>query len=212
MPTVAPRRPTASASSIEAASSRPVLSGAEGTESFRWTREQYDRIVEAGVLTPDDKVELLDGQIVPKMPQNTPHSVATSLTASALRSAFGAGYYAQEEKPVALSAMSEPEPDVAVIAGNPRDHINDHPGPEAIRLIVEVADSSLVRDRVRKAGLYAAADIGEYWIVNLVGGVLEVFRDPEDGAYQTKSTHRLGSSVTPVARPNVSVPVADLLP
>ncbi|MDT0630347.1 Uma2 family endonuclease [Rubrivirga sp. S365] len=176
-----------------------------------WTREQYDRIVEAGVLGPDDKVELLDGQIVPKMPQNRPHRVATTLVGQALRAVLGTDVFVQEEKPVALSDLSEPEPDVAVVFGSPRDY-DPHPGPKAIALLVEVADSSLLRDRVRKAQVYAEAGIPEYWIVNLQDQILEVHRDPAGGAYGTKATHGRGGAVSPLGAPDATVAVTDLLP
>jgi Uma2 family endonuclease len=177
-----------------------------------WTRERYDRAVNAGVFTPDDEVELLDGEIIEKMPQNNPHRTATLLAGQALRAVFGPDAFAQEEKPIALSDQSEPEPDVAVVRGTIRDHLADHPGPGAILLLVEVADSSLFRDRVWKARLYAAAGVPEYWIVNLPGRVLEIHRDPAGGAYRTKTTHEPGESVTPLARPETSIVVADLLP
>ncbi|WP_420456319.1 Uma2 family endonuclease [Rubrivirga sp.] len=204
MPAVAPRRSTAPASTPEA--------GEAPVAGFYWTRERYDQAVEAGVFGPDDKVELIEGQIVPKMPQNTPHSVATSLTAAALRTAFGTDFYAQEEKPIALSDRSEPEPDVAVVRGGPRAYLDDHPGPDAILLIVEVADTSLVKDQVRMARLYAQAGVAEYWIINLHERVLEVHRDPVGGTYGTKTTLGAEGVVSPVHAPDASVAVADLLP
>lgn len=181
-------------------------------QRFRWTRERYDRMIDAGVLTTEDKVELLEGEIVPKMTQNNPHRTSTLLVGAALRSAFGDDTFVQEEKPIALSEQSEPEPDVAVIRGAIRSYLDDHPGPEAILLIVEVADSSLRRDRTHKALLYADAGIVEYWVVNLVDRVLEVHRDPVGGAYGTKITLTTEDAVSPVRCPDASIPVADLLP
>lgn len=199
MPAVAPVPP------------RPAPPPQAEAGAFYWTREQYDRIVEAGVLGPDDKVELIDGQIVSKIPQNRPHRVATTLVGQALRSVLGTGVFVQEEKPVALSDLSEPEPDVAVVEGSPRDY-DPHPGPASILLLVEVADSSLLQDRVRKARAYATASIVEYWIVNLQDQTLEVHRDPAGGTYRTKTTHERGGAVSPVHAPGASVAVADLLP
>ena len=187
---------------------RPVLP--DGT--MLWTRERYDQAVNAGVLTSDDKVELLDGLIVAKMPQNTPHRTATLLTGAALRVAFGDTAFVQEEKPVALSDASEPEPDIAVIAGTIRDYAKDHPGPDAYRLIVEVSDSSLLKDRIRKSALYADAGVAEYWIVNLRDRELEVYRDPAGGAYRSKATYAPSASVSPLNAPDSSILVSDLLP
>ncbi len=186
-------------------------SGAE-VQPFRWTRERYDEAVNAGVFTPEDQIELLSGEIVEKMPQNNPHRNATLLTGQVLRISFGSAAFIQEEKPVALSDLSEPDPDIAVVRGAVRDYLDDHPGPDALFLLVEIADTSLLRDRVYKARLYAEAGIAEYWIVNLQDRVLEVHRDPSGDAYRTKTTLASGESVTPVHAPEASVAIADLLP
>ncbi|GAB5536701.1 MAG: Uma2 family endonuclease [Rubricoccaceae bacterium] len=184
----------------------------EADQPFRWTRERYDLAVEAGVFTTDDKIELLDGEVVAKMPQNTPHRTATLLVAATLREVFGGGTFVQEEKPIALSETSVPEPDVAVVRGSIRDHVAEHPGPVALPLLVEVADTSLIRDRFHKASLYAEAEIAEYWIVNLKDRVLEVHRDPAGDAYRTKTTLGPDDTVSPLARPQASISVAGLLP
>ena len=190
----------------------PRVRQLEADQRFRWTRERYEQAVETGVFTTDDKIELLDGEVVAKMPQNTPHRTATLLTAAALREAFGDNAFIQDEKPIALSEASEPEPDVAVVRGSIRDYAGEHPGPDALPLLVEVADTSLIRDRFHKASLYAEAGIEEYWIVNLTDRVLEVHRDPAGDAYRTKTTLGPVDSVSPLARPEVSISVADLLP
>ena len=164
------------------------------------------------MLTDDDKVELLGGEVVTKMTQNSAHRTATLLVSNALRSAFGMDVFVQEEKPVALSDQSEPEPDVAVVRGRIRDFLADHPGPDALLLVVEVADTSLRRDRTVKAALYAAAEVTEYWIVDLQGGSLEVYRDPVNGTYQSKTTHERGGVVSPLHAPASSIAIAELLP
>ena len=211
MPAVAPRRPTPPAppARVEAAPV-PAVSATDGV--FLWTRERYDRMVEAGVLTPDDKVELIEGQIVPQMSQNEPHAVVTGLVGDALRVVFASGAHIRDEKPIALSDLSEPEPDLAVVPGARRDYLDDHPKPDVILLLVEVADTSLMGDRLRKAPLYAEAMIVEYWIVNIQDCVLEVHRDPAGGTYRTKTTLAAGDTVSPVHAPDARIPVADLLP
>jgi Uma2 family endonuclease len=186
-------------------------SGAEVQRSFVWTRERYDEAVNAGVFTPEDNVELLDGHIVPKMPQNKRHRVATVYAHQALAKVFASGSHVQVQAPIALSDRTEPEPDVAIIRGAPLDH-DPHPSADAVLLLVEVADSSLLRDRLSKAVLYAEAGVAEYWIVNLQDSVLEVHRDPAGEAYRTKTTHASGETVTPVHAPEASIAIADLLP
>ena len=203
MPATAPKRPEAG---------RPQAVRVETDQPFRWTRERYDQAVEAGVLTPDDKVELLDGEVVAKMPQNNPHQVATGLVSAALRAAFGPGVHTRDEKAVALSDLSKPEPEVAVVRGQRRDYLDHAPTPDAILLLVEVADSSILRDRIRKAALYAEAGVPEYWIVNLVDRTLEIHRDPVGGVYRTKTTLTPEETVVPTGAPEASIAVIDLLP
>ena len=188
-------------STIAPAPPRPdVAPPTEAHARFSWTRERYDRAVETGVFGPDDKIELIEGQIVPKMPQNNPHQVTTGIASDALREVFGDGAHTRDEKAIALSDLSKPEPDVAVVRGQRRDYLERTPDPSDILLLVEVADTTLLSDRTRKARIYAEADIVEYWIVNLQDSVLEVHRDP------------VGGAVSPVHAPGASVAVADLLP
>ena len=209
--TVSP--PTQPASAERAASARPDALRAESqaASAFQWTRARYDRAVDAGVFDDVARVELLDGLLVARMSQNRPHRVSTILLAQLLRDVFGADAHVQEEKPVALSDVSEPEPDIAVVLGSPRDY-DPHPGPDALLLVVEVSDTTLADDRTRKAALYAAAGVAEYWIVNLRDACLEVHRDPRGDAYAARTVHGPGESVVPLARPDASISVSDLLP
>ena len=209
MSATAPRRPPVPASHVEAKATDAL---APEATPFDWTREQYDRIVDAGVLTSNDKVELIDGEVVAKMPQNKPHEITTGLVSDALREAFSTGSHVRDEKSVALSDNSQPEPDIAVVRGKRRDYMDRSPSPQDVLLLVEVADSSLSWDRTGKAVLYAEAGIVEYWIVNLRDRVLEVHRGPAGGVYQTKATLAVGGTVTPVRAPDAAVAVADLLP
>ena len=184
----------------------------EADQRFRWTRERYEHAVDRGVFTTDDKIELLDGEVVAQMSQNELHAVVTGLVSDVLRGVFGTDAHARDEKPIALSEASEPEPDVAMVRGGRREYLDGHPQPEAVLLLVEVSDTSLIQDRFRKAALYADAGIPEYWIVNLVDRVLEVHRDPAGDAYRTKTTLGPDDSVAPLARPETLISVADLLP
>jgi Uma2 family endonuclease len=143
----------------------------------RMTRVKYDRLVETGALDSGDRVELLDGLVVVREPQGSRHAVVVDLVIAALERALGEDYYVRGDKPLALDDVSEPEPDVAVVRGHPRDYLDAHPAAPV--LIVEVADTSLADDRIRKGGLHARAGIADYWIVNLVDNVLEVYRRPE---------------------------------
>ena len=183
----------------------------------RWTRPEYDRLIEVGILRTGDRVELLGGQLCVSEPQNSPHATAISLASEALRQAFTGLWHIRIQSPIALDQESEPEPDLVVVAGRPRDYLADHPARPA--LVVEVADSSLAVDREHKGSLYARARLPEYWIVNLVDRVVEVYREPVPSAsafygwaYRVGQTLRPGEHVTPLAAPTVRILIADLLP
>src|SRR5262245_8566779 len=182
---------------------------------WRMTRTRYDRLVDAGIFAKEDRVELLDGLLVAREPQGSLHAMAVGLARIALERAFGRGYHVREEKPVALDDLSEPEPDIVVVRGGPRDH-RTHPSSPV--LVVEVADTSLF-DRVRKGGLYARAGIADYWVVNLVSDVLEVYREPvrapsPRGGWKYASVRLLKSKATiaPLAAPRARIRIAALLP
>jgi Uma2 family endonuclease len=183
----------------------------------RWTRLEYERLIDLGAFAPDERLELLAGQLGVREPQGRPHATGIRLAAHALRAVFGPDWNIEAQLPVALDEQSEPEPDITVVTGGPRDYIASHPSrPE---LVVEVALASLALDRGEKASLYARAGVADYWIVNLVDNVLEVYREPvadPHGAhgwrYASTVTLRRGDSVTPLARPDCAIPIADLLP
>jgi Uma2 family endonuclease len=175
-----------------------------------WARADYDRLVDAGVFGPSDRVELLEGEIIEMCPEKSRHAAAVDLALEALRLAFGASHTIRVQHPLALSDASEPEPDLAVVPGSARDYVSQHPTSAA--LVVEVSDTSLEYDRTRKARVYAKAAIAEYWIVNVVEGVLEVHRDPGPAGYRLVSRLTGGEAVSPLAADGVSVPVSDLLP
>jgi Uma2 family endonuclease len=182
----------------------------------RWRRVEYERFVDLGIFV-GERLELLDGLLVVQEPQGSPHAAIVAHIGQVLASAFGPGWHPRLHSPLALDDDSEPEPDVAMVAGAPRDYVRAHPSTAA--LIVEVADSSLRLDRRLKGGLYARAGLPEYWILNLVDGVLEVHREPQPAAdaaygwvYRFVDILRPPATVTPLAAPGARIPVADLLP
>jgi Uma2 family endonuclease len=183
----------------------------------RWTRAEYERLVELGVFRPGERLELVGGDLVVREPQGGPHATAVGLADDALRAAFGAGWIVRSQGPLALDDESEPEPDVTVVAGRRRDYRLVHPSRPA--LVVEVAESSLAFDRDHKGSLYARAGVADYWIVDLPGRALEVHRDPAPDArapfgwrYRTRRRFAGGDTVAPLAAPHALVAVADLLP
>ena len=183
----------------------------------RWTRKEYDRLIEQGFLHEDEPVELVGGQLMVSEPQGSQHAVCVSLVARALGRVFGPSWYVMVQLPIALDADSEPEPDIAVVPGDPRDYRDGHPSRPV--LVVEVADSSLSFDRQNKGSLYARAGVPDYWIVNLIDRVLEVHRTPAptSGAlfgWTYSDVQQFGprGSGSPLSLPRVAVAVIDLLP
>jgi len=183
----------------------------------RLRRVEYECLVDGGLFEPEDRIELIDGLLVVREPQSSPHLVAVQLAQRALQQAFGPGWNVRPTGPIALDEDSEPEPDLAVVPGDPRDYVLGHPSRPA--LVVEVSLTRLVFDRTYKASLYARAAITDYWIVNLVDRVLEVRRRPMTSdtgpygwTYELLTVLGTGESVTPIAVPFASIPIADLLP
>ncbi len=151
----------------------------------RFTVDEYHRLIDIGLLNGDDAVELLDGYLVLKMPHNPPHDSGIQALMELFRAALPAGWALRVQSAVTL-AESEPEPDAAVVRGSWKDYRKDHPRPKDIALVVEVADSSVDRDRKGKGPIYAAAGIPVYWIVNIPEARVEVYSDPQAGPPLTR--------------------------
>jgi Uma2 family endonuclease len=183
---------------------------APAVEIRRWSREDYERMVEEGFFRPDERVELVDGVIYEMSPQSVRHAVAVRLARQLLGRIFSSGFDFLVQMPMALGEDGEPEPDIAVVPGDPRDHLTSH--PRTALLILEVAETSLQHDRERKAGLYAKAGIPEYWILMLGSRQLEVLRDPVAGVYRSRILLNATDQAAPLARPEAVISVADLLP
>jgi Uma2 family endonuclease len=183
----------------------------------KWTRVEYERLIDAEILGPDDRVELLGGAMICKEPQHSPHATSIQLVQRTLTAVFGSGWVVRPQMPVALDDESEPEPDVAVVPGDPRDYRDAHPARPV--LVVEVALSRVGFDREHKGSLYARGGVADYWVVNPPDRRLEIYRGPIlDGTapfgwrYGTAVVLGADEHATPLAAPHASVSVADLLP
>jgi Uma2 family endonuclease len=183
----------------------------------RWTRSEYDRLIDIGVFSPDERLELLGGELIVSEPQNSAHYTAIGLVEDALRAALPPGWLVRSQGPIELDDESEPEPDIAVTRGDRRSYSRHHPSRPS--LVVEVAESCLTFDREHKGSLYARARLEDYWIVNLADRVLEVHRRPVlDPAspfgwrYASREILSAESVVELLALPGARVRVSDLLP
>ncbi|MCI0458138.1 MAG: Uma2 family endonuclease [Gemmataceae bacterium] len=182
----------------------------------RLTVDQYQRMAEAGILTPSHRVELLDGWLVKKMPQNPPHAVVIEYTREALRELLPQEWQTRDQKPIVLSE-SVPEPDLVVARGPLSRYEERHPRPAEIALVVEVADSSLPEDRAYKGPLYARARLPISWIINIGERQVEVYTRPKGGkapAYRDRQDYHVGDKVPLLIEGHEvgQVPVAALLP
>ena len=183
----------------------------------RWTRAEYERLIDIGVFRADEPLELLGGELIVSEPQNSAHYTAIGLVEDALRAALEPGWLVRSQGPIALDDESEPEPDVAITRGARRSYSRQHPSRPA--LVVEVAASRLAFDREHKGSLYARARLEDYWIVNLVDRVLEVYRRPVPDPsspfgwrYAWKEALSAESFVELLAAPGARILVSDLLP
>ncbi len=183
----------------------------------RWKRLEYEQLIEQGVFMPGERVELIDGLLLVAEPQSSSHYSAVRLAQLALTRAFGDGWDVRAQGSVALDDASEPEPDVSVVRGGPRDYVAAHPADPV--LILEVALSSLVFDREHKSSLYARAGRPEYWIVNLADRVLEIRRYPAPSPsapygwdYSLLAVLGPRDHARPLAAPASLIAVVDLLP
>jgi Uma2 family endonuclease len=180
-----------------------------------WTKDEYYKMAEIGFFD-GKRVELIEGQVLGMSPMLSGHATATMLVTQELGEIYRQHHFLRVQLPLSVSDISDPEPDVAVIAGAIRDYRDAHPTTAA--LVVEVADSSLDYDRTDKASLYASAGIREYWVVNLPQRRLEVFRSPIPDTsqpfgygYASRTIVAESEHIQPLAA-NQSVFVADLLP
>ncbi|HYU33287.1 MAG TPA: Uma2 family endonuclease [Thermoanaerobaculia bacterium] len=173
----------------------------------RTTREAYERMVKEGAFV-GRSVELVRGIVHEMSPQDSLHAAGLRRARRVLEAICPEGYEVDVQMPLNLGLDSEPEPDLAIVRRDPLEYVQGH--PTSALLVVEIADSSLRHDR-DKAGMYALAGIEDFWIANLVRGVLEVYREPVDGTYRTRQVLRRGERIAPLARPDAMLPVDDLL-
>jgi Uma2 family endonuclease len=183
---------------------------------FRLSVEQYHNMISAGILTDDDPVELLEGVLVFKMPKNPPHETALGKCQDELPSAVPRGWIVRLQAPVTLSD-SEPEPDVAIVRGARDDYRDRHPGPRDIAMLIEIADTTLERDRGMKLRAYARAGITQYCILDLAGRSAELYVEPQPDAdeprYAEPSVIREAGEISfRVGDATVAVALSRLLP
>jgi hypothetical protein len=193
------------------APSQPTQSLPSPEEVYRFTVDQYENMVESGALREDDRVELVDGIVVWKMPKSTSHIASTRKCLREITRLLAPGWHVRKEEPVRIPDYDEPEPDLAVVRGAEGAFDHRLPGPRDVGLIVEVAFRSLKRDRTEKRESYGRAAIPVYWIVNLVDSQIEVYTDP---GLTSRTDYRAGQDIPLIIEGQEigRLAVADLLP
>ena len=178
----------------------------------RWTRDEYYKAYTSGLFGPDERLELIRGEIKEKMPQRPRHATGVRKLERVLLRFENDAYHVRSQAPITLLNDSEPEPDLVVARGSLETFEERHPIAEELVLVVEVSDTTLTYDRTEKARLYAEAGIVEYWVLNVAGGYLEVRRDPEEGEYHSLQTIRSGGNIAPLFSLETPIRVAEFLP
>ena len=177
-----------------------------------FTVAEYYKMAEAGILRPDERVELLEGRIVKMSPKGIRHAAVNDHAGDCFRRRLGDRVIVRIQNPIHLDESSEPEPDIVLAIAQEKRYFDHHPIPSDILLAVEIADSSLRIDRGLKSRLYAQAGIIQYCILNLPAREVEDYRDPSADGYRSKQTYNAGQSFNLAAFPDVTISVDELLP
>jgi Uma2 family endonuclease len=173
--------------------------------------QDYHRMVEAGILAADERVELLEGQLYTMAAKGTAHSAAVTRIDRVLSQRLAGRALLRFQDPVQLSDFSEPEPDVAVVQLDPQDYEDHHPRADEVFWLIEVADTTLRRDRDLKVPLYGRSSIPEYWILDVQERCLYVFREPGQTGYASEQKLSEQEAIAPLAFPDCTVRVGAFL-
>jgi len=177
----------------------------------RFSAEEYHRLGELGFLSPEARVELIDGAIHDMSPIGPLHGGVVNRLIRFFGDKAKKRWIVSAQNPVGLDKFSEPQPDIVLLKPAPDDYVSHHPAPDDVYLLIEVADRSLDFDRSKKLQIYARAGISEFWIVNLQDSTIEVYREPHFTGYENKVILHAGHKAAPAIFPDAAIDVAELL-
>ena len=177
----------------------------------RFTVAEYHQMAGAGIFGEDDRVELLEGEVVEMAPIGSRHAACVKRLNRLFQEQAAERVIVAVQDPVRLGQLSEPQPDLALLRPRHDYYASGHPGPEDVLLIVEVAETTAAWDRQHKVPLYASAGVAEVWLVDLGAGVVEACREPAGGAYAVVRRAGAGETLTPLALPTLTVAVDDIM-
>ena len=190
---------------------RASTTAAPPPRHWKLTAEQYQRMGETGILNEDDHVELLEGELYAMSPIGSWHNSRVNRFNRQLTAGVGDRAIVQVQGSFRLSSNAEPEPDILVLRFRSDFYETALPGPEDVLLLIEVAETSLAYDRDFKLPLYAAAGIPDAWLLNHDAMRLEIYREPHNGAYRSVTFVERGGSVAPLAFPDLTIQMVDIL-
>ncbi len=179
-------------------------------EKKLFTSDDINKMYEAGILGPDDRVELLDGEVILLNPGRR-HIACTNRANAFLTEALGRRAIVSIQNPIVIDIYNELKPDVVVYKPREDFYVSSDPVPEHALLLIEISDTTLATDRAKKLPHYAASGVPEFWIEDLKHDLLLVYREPVGNEYKTCLTFRRGDSASPLAFPDVAIKVSDLL-
>jgi Uma2 family endonuclease len=175
-------------------------------------KEYYD-MTEVGILKPDEKTELIEGEVVLMAAKDPPHVTSTKLIVSCFEELFKGKALVRSQDPIRLLPKSEPEPDVALVKGtDPRQYADQHPTARETFLIVEVADATLSQDLGKKATMYARSKILDYWVVDVNSQKFFVHRHPTQGKYPIIEVLTVEDAIAPLAFPDITIAIREFFP
>lgn len=180
-------------------------------EKWHFNVDQYYRLAEVGVLKPDDRVELIEGEIIRMSPIGSPHAACVSRLTRLFHQSVAERAIVAVQNPVRLSDYSEAVPDVALLKQRADFYAAHHPAPEDVILVVEVSDTTLLTDRNVKMPLYARAGIAEAWLVNLPRKLIEVYFDSTDGSYRESLKFKQGEILVSPTVSGLSLAVDEII-
>jgi Uma2 family endonuclease len=182
-------------------------------ELKRWQVDvnTYHRMIEEGILTEDDRVELIEGEIIEMCAIGKPHAMCVNRLNRIFNSRASDVAIVSIQNPLTLNDLSEPQPDVALLKFRADFYEDAEMTADNALLVIEVADTTAQSDRKVKIPLYALAGIGEAWLVNLKRNVIEVYREPSNGKYGSVKKYRRGDAITPLLIPHLTVKVEEIL-
>jgi hypothetical protein len=174
-----------------------------------FTRREYHAMAEAGILGPEDRVELIHGRIVNMMPPGPWHGAATDRLANALHQIYAHSVIIACGRPLGLGEDSEPQPDLSILRWRDDFYASAHPGPQDVLLAIEISDSSRTFDLGTKHDLYALHGVPEYWVIDRLKNGVQVFREPANGAYHVHRVYQPGEAIPLPGLNNATLAVTD---